>query len=181
MQYIKLFNLIVLIIVILLNSCSKVRESAGVTRKSIDEYSAIQNPPLVIPPDFNLVSPDQLQQKNIDDVEKELAQEILFGLDEKKQNAEKQLSTMNKILLQSNASNISDDIREEIDQNFANEKKTDDIFNINWENEIEVLDAVKESERIRSKNFQGESIDQEDVPIKIEKVKVKKKKRFFFF
>ena len=27
------------------------------------------------------MAPDQLQQKNIDDVEKELAQEILFGLD----------------------------------------------------------------------------------------------------
>ena len=181
MQYIKLFNPIVLIIVILLNSCSKVRESAGVTRKSIDEYAAIENPPLIIPPDFNLVAPDQLQHKNIDDVEKELAQEILFGLDEKKQNEEKQLSTMNNILLKSNASNIPDDIREEIDQNFANEKKTDNIFNTNWENEIEVLDAVKESERIRNKNFKGESIDQEDVPIKIEKVKVKKKKRFFFF
>ena len=70
------------------------------TRKSIDEFQAIENPPLVIPPDFDLVAPDQLQQKNIDDVEKELAQEILFGLDEKKQNTEKQLSTMNEILSQ---------------------------------------------------------------------------------
>ena len=181
MLYIKLFNFIFIIYAILLSSCSNIRESAGVTRKSIDEFQAIENPPLIIPPDFDLVAPDQLQQKNIDDVEKELAQEILFGLDEKKQNEEKQLSTMNNILLKSNASNISDDIREEIDQNFANEKKTDKIFDINWENEIEVLDAVKESERIRNKNFQGESISQEDVPIKIEKVKVKKKKRFFFF
>ena len=33
----------------------------------------------------------------------------------------------------------------------------------------------------RNKNFQEEEISKEDVPITSEKVKVKKKKRFFFF
>ena len=225
MLRIKLFNFIFVIYAILLISCSNLLESAGVTRKSIDEFQAIENPPLIIPPDFDLVAPDQIQQKNIDDVEKELAQEILFGLDEKEQNTKKQLSTMNEILSQADATDVSNDIREEINQEFALEKKTDNIFNTNLENEIEVLDAVKESERIRNKNFKGESIDQEfsrekktdnilqidweneeeifdavkeserlrdknfqgdevfedEVPIKTEEIKVKKKKRFFFF
>ena len=65
-----------------LSSCSTVRKSAGVTRKSLDEFKVVENPPLVIPPDFNLLPPEQLEKKNIDDVETELAQEILFGLDE---------------------------------------------------------------------------------------------------
>ena len=181
MLRIKLFNFIFIICAILLSSCSSIRESAGVTRKSIDEFQAIENPPLIIPPDFDLVAPDQLQQKNIDDVEKELAQEILFGLDEKKQNTEKNLSTMNKILSQANATNVSSDIREEIDQEFAQEKKTGNVFQIDWENEEEVLDAVKESERIRDKNFKGENISEGNVPIKNEKIKDKKTKRFFFF
>ena len=181
MLRIKLFNYIFIIYSILLSSCSGIRESAGVTRKSIDEFQAIENPPLVIPPNFDLVAPDQLQQKNIDNVEKELAQEILFGLDEKEQNTNKQLSTMNKILSQADATDVSNDIREEIDQEFAQEKKTDNIFQIDWENEEDVLDAVKESERIRDKNFKGEEFTEEEVPIKSEKVKVKKKKRFFFF
>ena len=183
MLRIKLFNFIFIIYAILLSSCSSIRESAGVTRKSADEFQAIKNPPLVIPPDFDLVAPDQLQQKNIDDVEKELAQEILFGLDEKEQNKEKQLSTMNKILSQAGATDVSNDIREEIDQEFALEKKTDNVFQIDWENEEEVLDAVKESERLRDKNFQKEeaSKDKNDATLKNEKVKVKKKKRFFFF
>ena len=77
----KIFIFIIIIFAILLSSCSNIRESAGVTRKSIDEFQAIENPPLVIPPDFNLVSPDQLQQKDIENIENELAQEILFGLD----------------------------------------------------------------------------------------------------
>ena len=181
MLRIKLYNLIFIIYAILLISCTNLRESAGVTRKSIDEFQAIENPPLVIPPDFDLVAPDQLQQKNIDDVEKELAQEILFGLDEKEQNTKKQLSTMNEILSQADATDLSNDIREEIDQEFAKEKKTDNVFQIDWENEEEVLDAVKESKRLRDKNFQGEEVSEDEVPIKTENIKVKKKKRFFFF
>ena len=181
MLHFKLFNLIIIIFAIFLCSCSNIRESAGVTRKSIDEFQTIENPPLVIPPDFDLVDPDQLQQKNIEDVEKELAKEILFGLDEKEQNTEKQLSTMNEILSQANATDVSNDIRKEFDQEFAQEKKTDNVFQIDWNNEEEVLDAVKESERIRDKNFKGEKISEGEVSTKTEKIKVKKKKRFFFF
>ncbi len=177
----KIFIFIIIIFAILLSSCSAIRESAGVTRKSIDEFQAIENPPLVIPPDFNLVNPNQLQQKNIEDVEKELAKEILFGLDEKGQNVEKQLSTMNEILAQSNATEVSSDIRKEFDQEFAQEKKTGSVFQIDWENEEEVLDAVKESERIRDKNFKGEKISEGEILTKTEEIKVKKKKRFFFF
>ena len=181
MLHILLFNFIVIIFSILLNSCSSIRESAGVTRKSADEFQAIKNPPLIIPPDFNLVAPDQLQQKNIEDIEKELAQEILFGLDEKEKNTNQQLSTMNKILLQANVTDTSNDIREEFDQEFAQEKKTNNVFQIDWNNEEEVLDAVKESERIRDKNFKGEKISEGEVLTKTKKIKVKKKKRFFFF
>lgn len=181
MFLVKLLNLIIIVFAILLASCSKIRESAGVTRKTLDEFQIIENPPLIIPPDFNLVAPDKLQQRNIDDVEKDLAQEILFGLNEKEQNIEKQNSTMNQILSRANASNISNDIREEIDQEFAQEIKMDGVFQIDWDNEVDVLDAVKESERIRNRNFEGENISDGEIPIKKEKIKIKKKKRFLFF
>ena len=83
-----------------LNSCSKIRESAGVTRKSIDEFQAVENPPLVIPPDFNLTSPDKLKNKNLANVEKDLAEEILFGLEEENKNKNNidNSSTINTIL-----------------------------------------------------------------------------------
>ena len=177
----RLTYFIILLVAIILNSCSKVRDSAGVTRKSIDEFEVVENPPLIIPPDFNLLPPDQLEEKNIDDIEKELAEEILFGLDENKIQTVNQLSTMNKILSDAGALEVNSSIREEIDQEFAQEIKTDGIFQITWENEVEVLDAIKESERIRNKNFKGEKIAEGEVPIKTEKIKIKKKKRFFFF
>ena len=47
----------------LFHSCSSVKESAGVNRKTPDEFQVIENPPLVIPPDYSLISPDQLQGK----------------------------------------------------------------------------------------------------------------------
>ena len=100
----------------------------------------------------------------------------------KKNNTEEnQLSTMNLLLLEANTGEVSDAIRDEIDEDFAKEMNSEDKFGFEWEDEQEVLDAVKESERIREKNFNNESITEGDVPIKKQKVKRKKKKRFFIF
>jgi len=164
-----------------LNGCSKVRESAGVNRKSIDEFNVVESPSLVIPPDFNLLSSNQQTKKTNNIVDQDLAQEILFGLDENQIKTEIQLSTMNHLLSQAGALDVSSSIREEIDAEFSQELKTEGIFKIDWENEVEVLDAVKESECIREKNFNNESITDCNVPIKIQVIKKKKKKRFIFF
>ena len=97
----KIYNLLLIFyILILIPACSKVRESAGVSRKSIDEFQVVESPPLVIPPDFSLVPPDQLQQKNIKNIENELAQEILFGLNNENTINEEPISTMNQILVE---------------------------------------------------------------------------------
>ena len=106
---------------------------------------------------------------------------LIFGLDQETNQESETISTMNQILSNANANDVSEKIRKEIDQDFANEVKTDEIFQITWEDEHEVLDAVKESERIRNQNFEGEPIGDGEVPIKIETIKKKKKKRFFFF
>ena len=52
--------LIILFTHFFIYSCSGVRESAGVNRKSPDEFQVIENPPLVIPPNFNLLPPEQI-------------------------------------------------------------------------------------------------------------------------
>ena len=170
-----------LLSILILNGCSKVRESAGVNRKLIDEFKVVENPPLIIPPDFNLLSADQQTKKNINNADQDLAQEILFGLDENQKQTEIQLSTMNQLLSEAGALDINPSIREEIDAEFSQELKTDGIFQVSWEDEIEVLDAVKESECIREKNFNNQSITDCNVPIKTQVIKKKKKKRFIFF
>ncbi len=173
------YLLIVFLTLNFVYGCAKVRKSAGAVRKTPDEYQAIENPPLVIPPDYNLIPPNQLQGKNIENIEKELAKEILFGLESENTNEENQLSTMNKIVSKANTENVSNSIRDEIDEDFAKELNTSDKFQLKWKDEKEILDAVKESERIRKNNFNNESITEVNIPIK--KQKVKKKKRFFFF
>ena len=131
-------------------SCSQIRESAGVNRKNIDEFKVVENPPLVIPPDFNLLPPEQLSEKNINDVEGELAKEILFGLDEDGSDDTIQLSTMENIINQTNASEVDSSIRQEINEQFASEKNTDSKI---WENETEILDSIAESERLRNERL----------------------------
>jgi hypothetical protein len=177
----KSFYLFFLLSALILNGCSKVRESAGVTRKSVDEFKVIENPSLIIPPDFNLLYSNQETKKSINDVDQDLAKEILFGLDEKTIKTEIQLSTMNQLLSEADALDVNPSIREEIDAEFSQELKTDGIFNIDWKNEIEVLDAVKESECIRNKTFNNESITDCNVSTKTHVIKNKKKKRFIFF
>jgi len=177
----KSIYIILIIGTIFLSSCSSVRESAGVTRKNLNEFVVIENPPLVIPPDFNLISPDNLEEKKISNLESELAQEILFGLDQDQENSDKKISTMDLILSNAKAFNVSPSIKDEIDESFANEIKTDGIFQINLENEIDVLDAVKESERIRNNRFDDLPITEGEIPIKKEIIKIKKKKRFILF
>jgi hypothetical protein len=178
----KISNITIIILSILFfNACSQVRESAGVTRKSMDEFQVVENPPLVIPPDFNLLPPDQLSERNINNIENDLAQEILFGLDNKINNNTQKLSIIDNILSNANALDLSPSLREDFDQEFSQELKTDSIFRIKWENEVEVLDALKESERIRNSKFKDEPISVGETPTKTETIKIRKKKRFIFF
>ena len=180
-KFIRIF--FILFYLLIFTSCAKVRESAGVERKSIDEFQAIENPPLIIPPDYNLIPPDQMKEKDISNIEKELAQEILFGINKNKNNTDDNVSTMNTIISNAKAENLPMDIREQIDKDFANQKSSKGIVTRNWEDQIEILDAISESERIREKNFNEESIAEGDVPIIKQKIKDKKnkKKRFWLF
>jgi len=174
----KKILILLLLSSVLVVSCSKVRESAGVNRKNIDEFTVIENPPLVIPPDFNLLPPDQLEEKNLDKAESDLAKEILFGLEGETNNDNSELSTMENILSKSNADETDDSIRNEIDEQFASEKGS---ISKSWDDEMEILDSISESERIRKKLLNNDTESNEEVPkIKVKKTN-KKKKRFFFF
>ena len=174
----KKILILLLLSSVLVVSCSKVRESAGVNRKNIDEFTVIENPPLVIPPDFNLLPPDQLEEKNLDKAESDLAKEILFGLEGETNNDNSELSTMENILSKSNADETDDSIRNEIDEQFASEKGS---ISKSWDDEMEILDSISESERIRKKLLNNDTESNEEAPkIKVKKTN-KKKKRFFFF
>ena len=153
---------------IFLSSCNAVRDSAGVNRKQIDEYSVIENPPLVIPPNFNLLPPDQMNSKDIIDADSDLAKEILFGLEDVETKTNNNQSLINQILVETEANEVNDNIRNSINEEFANEKSTindETTFN----NEEEIDNAIQETEININKKENAKT------------AKEKKKKRFFFF
>ena len=162
----KIISIIIVSNLILI-SCNSVRESAGVNRKNIDEYAVIENPPLVIPPDFNLMPPDQIEAKNIDDTEKELAKEILFGLEDEEIQSTGNNSLITEIIKETEANSVSNDIRSTIDQNFAGIKSSIDDES-NFKNEEELNAAIEETKQFNKDEVNSEKKD-------------KKKKRFFFF
>ena len=158
----KSIYFIILLTCLFILSCNSVRESAGVNRKVLDEYKVVENPPLVIPPDFNLPPPDQIEAKEIDDTDSELAKEILFGLEDNNNKVETDNSVMSDILNEVQTENIDENIRESINEEFAGEKST--IYDeTNFKNEEEINEAI---ETTKSNE---------------EKTKINKKKRFFFF
>tara|TARA_Y100000996_G_C22256789_1_gene534154 strand:+ start:88 stop:576 length:489 start_codon:yes stop_codon:yes gene_type:complete len=146
-------------------SCSSVRDSAGVNRKVIDEYAVIENPPLVIPPNFNLLPPEQMESKNIDDTDSELAKEILFGLEDNNNKINSDESLITQIIKKTEANDVNDNIRDDINKEFAGEKSSikDET---NFDSEEELNKAIKATGQ---KNTIKEN------------KKEKKKKRFFFF
>ena len=162
----KIF-LVIISINLFLISCNTVRESAGVSRKVIDEYTVVEKPPLVIPPNFDLIPPDQIQSKNIENIDSELAKEILFGLDEIGDKTISDDSLIQQIVNETEEENMEDNIRENIDKEFSGEKSSKEDETI-FQSEDELNSAIEET---KSKNNNNDNSS----------TKEKKKKRFFFF
>ena len=159
---------IIIIFSFILSSCNAVRESAGVNRKVIDEYSVIENPPLVIPPNFNLLPPEQIKSKDIEDTESELAKEILFGLDNDETQTEKSVSVLKEIIDITEANEVDENIRDTINEEFSGQKSSINDETV-FKNEEELNKAIQATESNIQNTNEG-SIKKE-----------KKKKRFFFF
>ena len=161
--------LVTIISSIFLSSCNTIRSSAGVERKVIDEYNVVENPPLVIPPNFNLLPPDQIESKDIDDTDSELAKEILFGLDEESDETSSENSVIDNILKETEADQVDNSIREDLDGSSGNEVIED---NIDAENQ-KIEETKKKKRFFFFKSKEENESDEEDEP--------KKKKRFLFF
>ena len=154
---------------IFLSSCNTIRSSDGVESKVIDEYNVVENPPLVIPPNFNLLPPDQIESKDIDDTDSELAKEILFGLDEESDETPSENSVIDNILKETEADQVDNSIREDLDGN-----SEDEISQDNTNVESENIEEPKKKKRFFFFKSKEENEDDEEG-------EPKKKKRFFFF
>ena len=180
MNKISLFKVFFSIVfsLFILNNCSKVRESAGVNRKVPDEYTITTEPTLALPPDYQLIPPEEMSKKNSNNDEN-LTKEILFGLDEESEieNNLKASSALDSILYKSGATTASNSIREEVELLNLYTKSFKGVFaGEKYMTEEEILDAAKESERIRNNIFNNKSITEGEIPIT---TRPKKRKSFF--
>ena len=161
----KKVSFIIIISNLLLLSCNTVRDSAGVNRKVIDEYTVVENPPLVIPPNFNLLPPEQIASKSVENTDSDLAKEILFGLENDQTQINEKNTLINEIIKETESESVENDIRTSINEDFAGEKSTiNDETKFNNEDDLNI--AIKETEE-KGSNSKNKN--------------KKKKKRFFFF
>tara|TARA_B100000029_G_scaffold495518_1_gene560580 strand:+ start:319 stop:867 length:549 start_codon:yes stop_codon:yes gene_type:complete len=164
----NIFIILTSLLTVFLFGCSQIRDSAGVNRKVIDEYTVINNPPLALPPDYNVLPSDEIISKKKIQKEDELTKEILLGLDENSNRKDESIesSALNSILNKSGATETSSNIRDEIDLLYANMSSTKGVFSgEKYMDDEEILDAAKESERIRNNVFNNKSILEGSVPI----------------
>lgn len=56
-------KIIYLILLIFITSCSSFKEKAGLIKYQPDEYQVTTNPPLTVPPNFDIQSPEELATK----------------------------------------------------------------------------------------------------------------------
>ena len=162
-------KIIILIVIsnFILSSCNSFRDSAGVNRKVIDEYVVVENPPLVIPPNFNLLPPEQMESKNIEETESQLAKEILFGLEDSNNQINSNNSLITEIIKETGANKVDENIRTTINEDFAGEKSSlQDETSFKSQKELDA--AIEATKKINKGD-------------KETKKKEKKKKRFFFF
>ena len=161
----KKVSFIIIISNLLLLSCNTVRDSAGVNRKVIDEYTVVENPPLVIPPNFNLLPPEQIASKSVENTDSDLAKEILFGLENDQTQINEKNTLINEIIKETEAESVENDIRTSINEDFAGEKSTiNDETKFNNVDDLNIAIKKTEEKGSNSKNKNK-----------------KKKKRFFFF
>ena len=107
--------------------------------------------------------------KDIDDTATELAKEILFGLDEESDGTPSENSVIDNILKETEADQVDNSIREDLDGN-----SEDEISQDNTDVESENIEEPKKKKRFFFFNSKEENEDGEEG-------EPKKKKRFFFF
>lgn len=160
-----------------LSSCSGVKQQLGVGRNSPDEFTVVKRAPLTLPPDYSLRPPDEGRTFSSSTVSDQ-AKTALMGAS----SASVSKGSAENILLQKmGAGNADPAIRATINREngylaLENQSVADKL--IFWENEAEaqqempasVVDAQKESERLKKNAEEGKPATEGTVPV-IEKKK----------
>ena len=140
-------------------SCSNDIKSA-LRKPAPDEYTVISNPPLSVPPNFDLKNPDEARN-NMQSLQNTESRSSI-GLDKEDRQFMQQLGTHKH----------RGHVKKMIDEDHAHSKKQMQskgfirkaVANLNSEGEDEFVDPAKESQRIQENQEADRPINEGDVP-----------------
>ena len=156
-----------------LNACSSTKEQFDFSKKSPDEFAVVTRAPLEMPPSYNLRPPRPGAQRPQENTAIDEAKQVVFGTNEVKKEASREVTQGESILLQkTGASTATSNIRDIIDRETVELVKTE-TSTVNRilgkagkkiDTPASVVDPIKESERIIQNKKAGKSITDGKTP-----------------
>lgn len=163
-----------LLLPFLLIGCSETRDMLGIGRNTPDEFTVVDRAPLVLPPDYNLRPPQPGAARPQEQTPSKQAEAALFDAPAPANNS---LSSLDqKLLQQAGAAQAEPNIRKTLDKEAAagvtdSRHLVDDLL---WWRQRDdgstVVDAAKESERLKTARGEGKTANDGATPV-IEKRK----------
>jgi hypothetical protein len=156
-----------------ISACSGTREQFDFSKKSPDEFAVVTRAPLEMPPNYTLRPPRPGVQRPQENTAIDEAKQVVFGTNEIKQVAPREVTQGESILLQKTGANTAtSDIRDIIDQETAKivKEETSTVNKIlgkagkKIDAPASVVDPIKESERIIQNKKAGKSVTDGKTP-----------------
>jgi len=163
-----------------LSACGNVKDAVGYTKESPDEFAVYKRAPLSLPPEYSLRPPAPGSSRPDTVLPKTRAQEALLGSKSASATQGKVSMGEQALLRKTGALDADPNIRQIVNREtsiYIEESKsfTDDLMF--WQKKPEpgtVVDATKETQRIRENQALGKDVTEGEVPI------VKKERRALF-
>lgn len=162
---------------LVLSGCSNLSHTLGLEKQPPDEFTVVQSPPLVMPPDFGLRPPASPSQKPAETPVEEQARQTVFRLNDSAATPLGAPSTTdngltpgeNALLAQAGASNANPAIRDQVDAETA--ASPDETFAdklLFWktpQKPDETLDASAEAKRLQQNAALGQPVTNGATPV----------------
>jgi hypothetical protein len=164
-----------------LAACQGLKEQLGLNKQPPDEFTIVTKAPLVMPPDYTLRPPRPGAEPTQETAPRQLARDALLGnRSSVLSDAKLQSLGETSLLAKAGASNVDPSIRDQINRETSQLVDKDKSFAdalIFWRKPAApgtVIDAEKESQRLRENSAVGLPPTEGDSPI------IKKKKKAIF-
>jgi len=168
-----------LALVLTLTGCEGVKQQFGLTRNPPDEFVVVSKAPLVIPPNSNLRPPEPGAPRPQELGARDNAQSVLTGRRDLPQVAGRSQGE-SALLRQAGAQNADPSIRSLVNSEYTQLAERDESFVdrlIFWQKQPaagEVIDAQRESERLRQNQATGQAVNTGQTPV------IERRKRAIF-